>query len=92
MSKYKYNKDYFNKIDTADKAYWLGFLYADGCVTQNKDHTIIDLSIVDYAHLLLFRDCVESNNNIRFKNHSNRLFIITRRGGNSTCLIIILTK
>lgn len=25
MSKYTYNKDYFKVIDSADKAYWLGF-------------------------------------------------------------------
>ena len=26
------NIEYFNNIDTEQKAYWLGFLYADGCV------------------------------------------------------------
>lgn len=25
MSKYVYNKDYFEKINTSEKAYWLGF-------------------------------------------------------------------
>ena len=34
MSKYVYNKDYFEKINTSEKAYWLGFLYADGCITR----------------------------------------------------------
>lgn len=34
MSKYKYNKDYFSKIDTSDKVYWLGFLYADGSINR----------------------------------------------------------
>ena len=34
MSKYEYNKDYFGKIDTSDKAYWLGFLYADGSINR----------------------------------------------------------
>ena len=28
--KYLINKDYFEVIDTEDKAYWLGFLMADG--------------------------------------------------------------
>ena len=30
MRKYKLNVNYFNKIDTHEKAYVLGFLYADG--------------------------------------------------------------
>ena len=30
-SKYKYQQDIFKNIDTAEKAYWLGFLAADGC-------------------------------------------------------------
>ena len=34
MSKYYYNKDYFSVIDNSDKAYWLGFLYADGCINR----------------------------------------------------------
>ena len=27
-----FNKQYFSKIDTERKAYWVGLLYADGCV------------------------------------------------------------
>lgn len=34
--KRKMNEDYFETIDTEDKAYWLGFLYADGCVNVRK--------------------------------------------------------
>ena len=32
--KYKVNEDYFEIIDSENKAYWLGFLYADGCVRK----------------------------------------------------------
>jgi len=28
--------NYFEKIDTKEKAYWLGFLYADGCVQRKQ--------------------------------------------------------
>ena len=30
--KYFFDFDFFENIDTELKAYWLGFLYADGCV------------------------------------------------------------
>ena len=30
--KYKLNENYFETIDTEEKAYWLGLIYADGCL------------------------------------------------------------
>jgi len=33
--KYSCNQDYFELINTPEKAYWLGFLYADGFVTKD---------------------------------------------------------
>ena len=68
MSKYFYNKDYFSKIDSSDKAYWLGFLYADGCINRYykndklKSMTLeISLSEKDKHHLEKFNQCLESN-------------------------------
>lgn len=34
----KFNDNYFEKIDTPDKAYWLGYIYADGCVICNSEN------------------------------------------------------
>lgn len=31
------NEDYFSDIDTESKAYWLGFLYADGCIRSKRN-------------------------------------------------------
>lgn len=50
MTKYSHNKDYFKVIDTEDKAYFLGLLYADGNISNNimsinlqeKDKHILD--------------------------------------------------
>jgi hypothetical protein len=68
MSKYYYNKDYFSEINSSDKAYWLGFLYADGCVNRFykndklKSMTLeLSLAAIDKSHLEKFRDCLESN-------------------------------
>nr|DAT69670.1 MAG TPA: endonuclease [Caudoviricetes sp.]DAT69676.1 MAG TPA: endonuclease [Caudoviricetes sp.] len=38
MTKYVFNEDFFENIDTESKAYWLGFLYADGCILEMKSH------------------------------------------------------
>lgn len=34
------NEDYFEVIDTEHKAYWLGFIMGDGCVSNNKTLSI----------------------------------------------------
>ena len=34
MQKYSLNDDYFSVIDNEHKAYWLGFLYADGSLSK----------------------------------------------------------
>lgn len=35
QQKYSVNENYFEKINTEEKAYTLGFLYADGCVSRD---------------------------------------------------------
>lgn len=66
MARYKLDRDYFEVIDTEEKAYWLGFIMADGCVThsyskasetyQEKryDRLTITLAKKDYDHLIKF--------------------------------------
>lgn len=60
-----YNENYFEKIDNSEKAYWLGFIYADGCVTT-QDRFGITLSKIDDLHLLKFSKCIDSNIKIRY--------------------------
>ena len=43
--KYTYDHDYFECIDTSDKAYWLGFIYADGGIFVNERLNSCELSI-----------------------------------------------
>lgn len=78
MSKYYYDKDFFQNIDTEEKAYWLGFLYADGCINQQyrngklkSMHLEIGLSQKDKAHLVKFKECLHSN--VPIKNKLSKL-------------------
>ena len=48
--KYFFDLDYFEKIDTEEKAYWLGFLYADGYVSY-KGTISLGLQEKDKDHL-----------------------------------------
>lgn len=54
----KFDDSVFEKIDTEAKAYWLGFLYADGYVASESDRNAIELSLKssDIGHLEKFRD------------------------------------
>lgn len=36
MQKYDFNRNFFEVINTQEKAYVLGFLYADGCNTMKS--------------------------------------------------------
>jgi len=56
-SRYSLNERYFKNIDTGNKAYWLGFIAADGCVVNEKRHRVlcIELSEKDKCHLKAFK-------------------------------------
>lgn len=64
---YKLNSKTFEKIDTEEKAYWLGFLYADGYVTtkagKNKNQYRLELCLksADREHLEKFKKFLHSN-------------------------------
>ena len=73
---HKCNIDYFKIIDTEEKAYWLGFLYADGCVTQNYKSLRINLSPIDYHHLEKFNQCIQSDYNIKYKDNNRYASLI----------------
>ena len=45
MIRKKYNENYFEKIDTEDKAYFLGLIYADGCLLLDSKKYIYKLTL-----------------------------------------------
>ena len=72
--KYYINQHYFDVIDNEWKAYWLGFLYADGCVTlfnkdkKTKNSVSISLKESDYLHLYKFANSLQTDSPIKIKN------------------------
>lgn len=69
--KYYYNQSFFEHIDTEEKAYWLGFLYADGYVINKREsrnyEVGIQLKASDYLHLMKFNKSLNGNVQITFK-------------------------
>lgn len=60
---YQCNYDYFENIDSDEKAYWLGFLAADGCNYRRETNATILLNIhqKDSDHLIKFQASLNSN-------------------------------
>ena len=62
-------KTFFENIDTEEKAYWLGFMYADGYIISNngrygQEQIGITLSTKDLGHLEKFKQSIEATNPI----------------------------
>lgn len=64
--KYKINQSYFDKIDTCQKAYYLGLMIADGWVSKTGD-VGITLSTKDEEIIIGFKKELESEHPIKRK-------------------------
>lgn len=80
--KYPINEDFFDNIDTQEKAYTLGFIYADGCNKFKKRKIVIRMSavsknIVEKISALIFKN----NSNERIKEKSEKFSYISKKTG-----------
>jgi intein-encoded DNA endonuclease-like protein len=69
--KYTLNEEYFSEINTEEKAYFLGLLYADGYVNENKRTIVLSLKSDDVKILEYFTKCIESTKPLSFINEKN---------------------
>jgi len=75
-AKYEYEKDYFNVIDCEEKAYWLGFIYADGFVSihnNGRNHEFgIELKADDDKHLKKFNQSINGNLELSYRTREHK--------------------
>ena len=64
---YKVNENYFETIDTESKAYWLGFITADGCLKTDINQLSIGLSRNDINHLEKLKHDISSEHPINLE-------------------------
>lgn len=103
VRKHFFNENYFEKIDTPEKAYWLGFIAADGSVNKTSEYNSYRLTISiqekDIEHIKKFLRCIDGNdikierieNNTGYSN-KNKPSKIVRISLNSYKLCMDLNK
>ncbi len=70
--KYSLNETYFDTIDTPNKAYILGFLYADGYNSLDKQTISLSLQEEDKMILEAMRNELNSEKTLEFIDYSNK--------------------
>lgn len=68
--KYTLQEDYFDKIDTEDKAYFLGWLYSDGCNYPKLNRVFIAIQAEDKEILNRLNNFIGSNRPLLIKAQS----------------------
>lgn len=72
--KYHVNDDSFNGIDTTEKAYWLGFLFADGGINEKKNEIELGVQEQDRDILVQFNEFLNSTYPIKDKKKYSRKY------------------
>lgn len=77
LRKHTINENIFSSIDTEEKAYWLGFLYADGYISKLNNVIEVSLCEKDLAHLKKLKRFLETSVDIhkRIKKDKNKEYI-----------------
>lgn len=97
LKKYPYTCDYhyFDEIDTEEKAYWLGFLTADGWINKSKKTnagvTGIELHYGDIGHLKKFNKSIGGNYQITDRWRTCSISTKNPNKKNHTCIIRIFS-
>lgn len=81
-NKYSYNHHYFDNIDNPNKAYFIGFLYADGY--NSGSGFSVELQYRDKAVLYGFKNLLDYNGDIKFYERS-----VSPNNKSDTCKINI---
>lgn len=84
-----YDENYFKVIDTEEKAYWLGFIYADGCIYKGSDANSLRLQInlaeKDEDILVKFQRAIGSDYKIQHKEVNKSIAVFLKINSTIMC-------
>ena len=90
--KFTLNSFYFSKIDTKEKAYWLGFLAADGSINESRGRIDLELQTSDREHIQKFLTAIGSNKEIKERKVNHQQYNLAYCHLNSTQMVKDLIK
>lgn len=64
---YEYDRYFFYDIDSKEKAYWLGFITADGYINEDRNFLSLHLQWRDHEHLNKFLKAIQAEKRIKVK-------------------------
>lgn len=65
---YRFNENIFESVDNEEKAYWLGFLWADGYCKSG-----IDIELTDEDHVIKLKEFLAISSPIKTRNRNNSI-------------------
>lgn len=65
--RYQFDRHFFHIIDSREKAYWLGFITADGYVNEDRGFLSFHLQWSDKEHLEKFLKAIQAEDRIKVK-------------------------
>lgn len=71
--KFRFNENYFDEIDSEEKAYWLGFIWCDGSIIDQAKNLQIKLSLsdTDISHVYKFKEAIDAEHTVKTYDISN---------------------
>ena len=74
-----FNDEIFENIDTEEKAYWLGFLYADGYLDETRSALELSLQLSDKEHLDKFYKFVNCTREVKLDTYRCRTSLTSKK-------------
>lgn len=65
--KYNINEEFFDVIDSESKAYFLGFLYADGTISPSRNTILLSLKENDKIILEKLKECINYTGPLKYR-------------------------
>ena len=90
--KYNFNQNYFECVDNEEKAYWLGYIMADGNVYNKNRNNTLQLVSIDEEHLYKFCESINYQGKLKRHNKAYKINACSKKLVNDLCKLGVVPK